>query len=367
MRKTGYYEQFLNANHFVPYSLPVENPPLKLDNEMISLYGQAMLELGKLNEMINKLPSLKHFINSYVVKEALLSSAIEGIQTTLLDIYTQPFLESKPNKDTQLVINYIKALATSLKMIKKGMPVSNRVILKAHEVLISDDKSNPGQFRKQSVKVGELIPPPHTKVQDLMSQLENFMNNDDTFPILINAGLAHVQFETIHPFLDGNGRIGRLLIVLMIVENKILTEPILYPSYYFKKNRMEYYYKLDRVRTHGDFEGWVKFYLTAIKDSCQDAYNRAKEIEKLIKDLEEAILSNKKFSKKHDTMIKTLNILFYSPIINISELSIKLNMTYNTAKKVIEDFLDLGFIEHHSKQRSNLYKFKKYWEILEKD
>lgn len=371
MRKTGYYETLGKIDHFIPDPLPPQNPALNLDEEIMGLYGDAMLQLGKLNEMTSKLPEKKHFIKAYVIKEALLSSAIEGIHTTLLEVYTQPLIGSKPNKDTQLVMNYTKALDRALFMIKKEkLPITSRVILRAHEELMrlgEGDKSDPGHYRKQSVKVGNLIPASALQVQKLMSDLERYINTDES-PALIKAGLAHVQFETIHPFLDGNGRIGRLLIVLILIENNILAEPILYPSYYFKKHNLEYYKSLDRVRTDGDFEGWIKFYLTAIRDSCIDAYQRAKDIETLRKNITQIILQDSKNNKMHDNLLKALTVFFNFPVISIKELSLQLDISYNTANSIIIKSLELGFIvEDTKKKRGKLFKFKKYLDILERD
>ncbi len=368
MRITGHYEN----NYFIPEPLPPQNPPFKLSSEIAVLYGEAMHEIGKLNGLANNLPDIHRFIKAYVIKEALLSSAIEGIYTTLLDIFTQPFLESKPSKDTQLVMNYTKALKKALDLIKKeNFPISSRVVLAAHKALMETgegDKSDPGHFRKQAVRVGALIPPPPLQVPQLMSDLEHYINTDETVPPLIKAGLAHVQFETIHPFLDGNGRIGRLLIVLMLIENGLLQEPILYPSYYFKKNQLEYYQCLDRVRTHGDFEGWITFYLKTIKYSSIDAYKRGKEIENLQKKSTTIILQEETSDKVRDNRLKTLTIIFSCPVITIKELSLQIGMSYNTAHQIIADFITLGFlVEETEQKRGKLFKFKPYIDILEKD
>ena len=367
MRKSGYYEKLGNIEYFIPFPLPPKEPFLQLDNETIHLYGETMNALGKLNEMTNNLPEKKHFIKAYVIKEALLSSAIEGINTTLLEMYTQPFSGTKPNKDTQLVMNYQKSLDVAIALIKEGLPISSRIILSAHEVLMQSgegDKSNPGHYREQSVKVGNLVPPPFKYISNLMSELEQFINSDESITSVIKAGLAHAQFEIIHPFLDGNGRIGRLLIVLMLIDNKILSEPILYPSYYFKKYHFEYYNALDNVRTNGDFEGWIKFYLTAIKESAIDAYKRAQEIELLRQNIMDVVSSE----KNSTDMIKALSIFFIYPIININELKNNLEVSYNTAKKIISRFIELGFIVEETKQRRDkLFRFKTYLDILERD
>lgn len=372
MRKTGRYEQLGMVNYFIPDPLPPRDPSLILDEQLMALYGETMLHLGKLDEMTARLPDKKRFIKSYVIKEALLSSSIEGIHTTMMELFTQPFLENQPNKDTQLVMNYTKALGKALDMIRnENMPIVSRVILNAHKALMQlgqGDKSNPGHYRKQTVKVGNLIPAPPQQISELMSQLEHYINTDETIPTLIKAGLAHVEFEIIHPFLDGNGRIGRLLIVLILIERGILSEPILYPSYYFKKNHFEYYQRLDRVRTHGDFEGWIHFYLKVIKDSSIDAYWRATQIEKLDFEIKTIILNDKRFIKMYDTMVKALTIIFNYPIININQLSLQLEVSYNTANKIITHFVRLGVLVAQTKQkRGKLFRFKKYLEILEQE
>jgi Fic family protein len=372
MRKTGHYEPLGEVQHFVPDPLPPKNPALQFDSEMTILFGEAMLELGKLNEMANRLPNIDRFIKAYVIKEALLSSSIEGIDTTLMEVFTQPLMESRTNKETQLVMNYTQALSQALDMIhKQGLPVTSRVLLTAHEALMQGgvgDKSNPGNYRKQSVKVGNLIPPPAQYINELMGQLEWYINTPDDLPPLIKAGLAHVQFEEIHPFLDGNGRIGRLLIILMLVENKILSEPILYLSYYFKKYHAEYYERLDRVRADGDFEGWVKYYLRAIKGSCIDAHKRAKDIERLGEDLTNLIIHEKSYSiSMRDMRLHALSILFCYPIISIGELSRQLHVSYNTANRIIKNFIKLGFLVKDTQQkRSKLFKFKLYLDLLER-
>ncbi len=371
MRSTGRYETLGNVSYFIPDPLPPQNPPLSLNSEMVHLYGEAMLELGKLNEMANRLPNIERFIKAYVIKEALLSSAIEGIHTSMLAVFTQPLSESKARKDTQLVTNYTKALGVALTLIRKnGLPITARVLLQAHEALMQmgdGDKYNPGNYRRQSVKVGNLTPPSATHLADLMGQLEQYINLPDSLPPLIKAGLAHVQFETIHPFLDGNGRIGRLLIILMLVEHNILSEPILYLSYYFKKHHAEYYERLNAVRTKGDFEGWITYYLKAMKGSAIDAHKRAKDIETLGEDLTNHILHDKHLSMSmRDMRHHALSILFSYPIISIGELSRQLSVSYNTAHRIIRYFVKSDFLvkETHQK-RSKLYRFKPYLDVLE--
>lgn len=371
MRKTGTYQKLGDLNYFIPFHLPPLDPTLSMSAEMVSLYGDASFALGQLNEMSERLPDPKRFIKAYVIKEALLSSAIEGVHTTLIEVFTHP-ISGSPNKNTQLILNYTYALDESLNMLSnEGLPLVSRVILKAHETLMAGgegDKANPGHFRTQSVRVGELVPPPATAIADLMSGLEKYINQPSEMPSLIKAGLAHVHFETIHPFLDGNGRIGRLLIVLMLINDGLLRLPIIYLSYYFKKHNIEYYQKLDRVRTHGDFEGWIVYYLKAIKDSALDAYARAKEIESLDATLKALIFADQGFTKMRDTAVSVLEALFIHPITGVTELSEKLGKAYNTIQNILKEFVRHNIVsESVIHKRNKLYRFEKYLELLEKE
>ena len=337
-----------------------------------ALLSEASFHLGQLNEMAQRLPDPQRFVKAYVIKEALLSSAIEGIHTTMLDVFTQPVTDTPPNKATQLVLNYTDALNVALNLLKNnGMPICSRVILAAHETLMSageGDKATPGTYRKQSVRVGNLIPPPAPLIPKLITDLETYINEDTTLPALIQTGLIHVQFETIHPFLDGNGRIGRLLIVLMLIENGLLTSSILYPSHYFKKHHWEYYQQLDRVRTHGDFEGWISFYLTAIRDSSIDANRRAKEIEELERDLQTRIQTDPTFAKIQNTASDALDALFQMPVITIPELAKAIDKSYNTAQKIVTQFVNAKLLtEQGDKKRNRTYLFTSYLTVLEKE
>jgi Fic family protein len=371
-RETGSYQRLGDLLYFTPYPLPPKDPALQFTSELIKLYGEATFALGQLNEMSERLPDPERFIRVYVMKEALLSSEIEGIHTTLVDVFTSPLGEYKPTKETQLVLNYTHALDVAIKMVvNDGLPIVSRVILSAHEALMSGgdgDRAAPGQFRKQSVRVGDLVPPLATKVPELISGLEKYMNEPSELPPLIQAGLTHVHFETIHPFLDGNGRIGRMLIVLMLLQSRILKKPILYPSFYFKKYHAEYYQRLDRVRTDGDFEGWIIYYLKAIRDSALDAYVRAKEIEELEINLKLAIKKEACFARSSETALEILHSLFQMPIFDISEISKATGRTYNTVNKIVGQFSALGLVaELKSNIRSKIFRFDSYLNLLEKE
>lgn len=372
MRKTGIYKVLGESKYFLPHPLPPSDPPLQMTPQMIALYGEASFALGQLDEMSLRLPDTKRFIKAYVIKEALLSSAIEGIKTTIMEVLSAPLAEMNPDKDTQLVLNYGKALDAALKMVTDdGLPLVSRVILRAHEVLMTGgegEKSAPGFFRKQSVRVGDLVPPPAPDVPLLMSNLERYINEQSDVPALIKAGLVHVHFETIHPFLDGNGRIGRLIIVLMLISSGLLRLPILYCSYYFKKQRDEYYRRLDAVRTDGDFEGWISYYLVAIRESSKDAYVRAKDIEALELKLYKFISSEPEFAKMRETAKLALDFLFSYPITTISEMSAGLNKAYNTVSNILKQFMEFGLvIEVTSHKRNKLYRFEPYLNTLQKE
>lgn len=368
MRKTGIYVNFGSLQHFIPNSLPPSDPFLVLNEEQVKLLDQASFHLGRLNAICGKLPDFKRFVRAYVIKEALLSSAIESIHTTLIDLFTTSLPDAKLNKNTALVLNYVQAIDNTWQMMaQQGLPIASRVILAAHQVLMGEDAS-PGQYRKQSVKVGNLVPPPAPQIPELMADLERYINQDHQLPAIIKAGLVHLQFETIHPFLDGNGRIGRLLIVLMLMDADLLQAPILYPSYYFKKHHLEYYQRLDAVRTHGDFEGWTTFYLKAICESSLDAYLRAKDIESLEAELAKLIFSQALFFKNKETAILALNVIFRMPVISVKELALQIGKAYNTANQLIQQFVELKILSESSGQkRFKLYRFEPYLQLLEKE
>ncbi len=368
-RKTGNYERLGSIEYFIPDNLPPKNPTMALTGEIADLYGECMHRLGQLAGLVGKVPNQQRFIKAYVIKEALLTSAIEGIHTTLLDVFTQPLSGAEVSKDTQLVINYTQALDGACDLLHQGMPLSAKVITRAHAALLAGegDKANPGNYRKQTVRVGNLIPPPPARVADLMSDLERYIH-DDELPVVIRAGLVHVQFETIHPFLDGNGRIGRLLIVLMLVDAGLLPAPLLYPSYFFKKYHSEYYMRLDRVRTHGDFEGWIAYYLRAIAESAHDAYIRACDIELLERTFQEKIRSAQLRSQMTTQLEEALSLFFQYPVISITQLAQSLGRSYNTADNLIQHACDLGILALISQQKRNrLYRFDQYLAVLEKE
>ena len=267
---------------FVPLPLP-PRPALALDDSHQRTLEAATLALGRLDAISTLLPDDAIFLYAYVRKEAVLSSQIEGTRSTLSDLLLFELEEAPgvPIEDVVEVSNYVAALDHGLRRLEEGFPLSNRLIREIHEVLLSRGRGSdkaPGEFRRSQNWIGgtrpgnaEFVPPPHTAVPDCMTALERFYHADDGMPFLVRAGLAHVQFETIHPFLDGNGRVGRLLITLLLCNAGVLRQPLLYLSLYFKQRRREYYDLLNRVRRTGDWEEWLAFFLEGVRVTAKGA------------------------------------------------------------------------------------------------
>jgi Fic family protein len=367
--RSGHYEKFGEHNHFVPSSLP-PSPSLELDKELLELYGEAMQSLGKFAEAQTRIPSKRQFLDVYIAKEAVFSSQIENINTTLTQVLEYKSKEKSENKDVQEVLNYIEALHYGIKLMQeKNLPVSSRLITECHKKLLAGvrgEGKTPGQYRKVPVFVGSLVPPPPHYVENLIHDLEKFINENNSILPLIRTGLAHVQFETIHPFLDGNGRIGRLLIVLMMIDYELINAPVLYPSFFFMKYRSEYYDRLDNVRTKGDYEGWIKYYLRGVKASADDIVKRAWAIDALLENCGNKIEENLSRTRKNAGIL--LDQLCDTPVITINDVSELINATYVTAQKLVNSFVDLGILQpEKNKQRNVSYSFRKYLDILEKE
>ena len=269
---------------FVPTPLPPE-PPLMWDGELAMLLSEASSAVGRLDGSARVLPNRELFIDAYVKKEAVLSSQIEGTRSSLSDLYRYAHGGSvDEGSDVVEVSNYVEAMKHGLSRLRGGFPVSNRLIREIHEVLLSKgvgaDKA-PGEFRRSQIWIGgtrpgnaAFVPPPHTYVEGCMGDLERFLHAvDDGIPALVRAALAHVQFETIHPFLDGNGRVGRLLITLLLINAGVLQEPVLYLSLYLKTHRQRYYELLDESgRQTGDWEAWLTFFLEGVIETAENAH-----------------------------------------------------------------------------------------------
>ncbi|MCY3748090.1 MAG: Fic family protein [Chloroflexi bacterium] len=292
---TGRYQSSATVGErsdaFVPFPLPPD-PPLALDGKLQQELEQALLALGRLDSITTLLPDPDFFIYSYVRKEAVLSSQIEGTQSSLSDLLLHELDQAPgvPSEDVAEVSNYVAALNHGITRLRADFPLSNRLIREIHGVLLSrgrGSEQDPGEFRRSQNWIGgtrpgnaRFMPPPHTAVPDCMTALERFLHADeDGLPLLVRAGLAHVQFETIHPFLDGNGRVGRLLITFLLHHGGVLREPLLYLSLYFKQHRAAYYDLLNRVRHEGDWEAWLEFFFDGVRHVATEAVADVERLE----------------------------------------------------------------------------------------
>ena len=375
MNRAGSYKKNLSGEmsykSFVPAILP-PIPAIELNNELIEILLKANKQITLLESISTHIPNIDLFISMYVRKEALMSSQIEGTQATLEDVL-DPCLEDNTNRPVGDVVNYIKATDFAIKKLKE-IPLCNRLIKETHKVLLSGlrgDNKSPGEFRHSQNWIGsagctlqnaKYIPPSVEDMIQAMSELEKYINSDDDLDVLIRAGLIHYQFETIHPFLDGNGRIGRLLITLFLIDKHVLSTPALYISYFLKKNRIEYYDRMNEVRVKGNYEQWIKFFLEAIYESALDA---AKTIDKLT-DLHNKnfkILSS--FGRRRTNAIMLFEYLESNPIIEIQKTSKELNIAFNTVSNIVNIFCKEGILKQTSTQsRNRTFVYSDYLEIL---
>jgi len=362
---------------FVPNSLP-PHPPMQLIPSIYDLMERANRALGRLDGVSSLLPDPSLFIYFYVRKEALLSSQIEGTQSSLSDLllFESEQAPGVPLDDVQEVSNYVAAMSHGLKRLREDdFPVSLRLIKEIHEVLLrkghGSDKQ-PGKFRHSQNWIGgsrpgdaRFVPPPPELVLSCMANLEEFLHDKpEPTPVLIKAALAHVQFETIHPFLDGNGRIGRLLVTLILCAEEALQEPLLYLSLYFKRNRDEYYEHLQRVRTHSEWILWLQFFFEGIRETAQQAALTAREILSLFEEDRRKIedLGRKAGSAQH---IHTL--LKKNPLVTIPKIANQLGISQPTVTSILQVFERLGIVrEITGKQRDRVYIYHPYLRILER-
>lgn len=360
---------------FRPNPLPPE-PPIEMSNEMIAQLVDANRKLATLDGLSSRIPNMDLFVSMYVRKEALLSSQIEGTQCTLDDILN-PFAEENTNLNVSDVVNYIRAEEFAIDRLQT-LPLCNRLIKETHAVLmegVRGQEKNPGEFRYSQNWIGgqgstlrnaRYIPPNPEDMINAMSDLEKYMNGEDSLDPLIQAALIHYQFETTHPFLDGNGRVGRLLITLFLMEKKILSTPSVYISYFLKMNRIEYYDRMTQVRKTGDYEQWILFFLQALSDSAEDAIQTIDELTKI----------HNRNAQKFENMTKrqqanAMNFLIYlekNPIIDIQKTAAALNLSYNTVAKSVALFEDNGILQQTEKSgRSKIYSYVDYLAVLRKD
>lgn len=364
----------LQYSSFSPSPLP-PNPPIEMESEIVNLLIKANLSLGVLNELSTRIPNIALFVSMYVRKEALLSSQIEGTQATLDDIL-DPAIEANTNRNVEEVINYIKAIEYATKGMQE-LPICGRLLRETHSVLMEHargEEKNPGEFRHSqnwigpqgsNLKNATYVPPNPEDMQKAMSDLEKFINISDDLDPLMKIALVHYQFETIHPFLDGNGRIGRLLITLFLIEKGVLKYPTLYISYFLKRNRVEYYDRMMEVRLKGTFEQWIKFFLKALMESAQDAIETIDLLLELHKKNHVKIQGIKSAQK---TASKVFDYIEKQPILDIKKASDDLGLSFNTVSKAINNLVGIGILKQtQSASRNRCFAYEEYLAILRKD
>lgn len=344
--------------------------PWFVDNsELIKLLSEADIKLGELNAFSQLIPDVNFFIKMHVLKEGTKSSRIEGTQTNIDEAsQKESYILPEKKDDWQEVQNYVNAMNQAIIDLDK-IPLSNRLLKQTHKILLTGvrgEKKQPGEFRKSQNWIGGssltdavFIPAHQDSVDDLMSDLEKFLNDDNLLvPHLIKIGIAHYQFETIHPFLDGNGRIGRLLISLYLVNNNLLHKPTLYLSDFFEKNKSLYYDNLTRVRTHNDLAQWLKFFLEGVRKTSESSIDTFKNIIVLRSEIENKIGM---LGKKQLLAKKFLNYLYSNPVTDAGDAAKFLSVNISTAIRLIDDFVKLGIlIENTGLKRNRIFTFDRY-------
>ena len=363
---------------FIPQKLPPK-PEIKIDMDMLTLLSEADNRLGRLDGITETLPNPELFVAMYVKKEAVLSAQIEGTQASLADVLNDQSSKNKTEYSpdgVKEIVNYVNAIYYGLDRLEE-LPLSLRLIREIHGVLLQNvrgaDKS-PGEFRRSqnwigpagcSLSTATFVPPEPSEMMTALSDLENFFYDETPLPPLIKIALIHAQFETIHPFLDGNGRMGRLLITFWLCHQKRLSKPLLYLSYYFKENRAEYYQSLMDVRFNGDWENWIKFFLRGVVEVSDEAINSAKQIIDLQQKYTELLNS---LDRNNGNYITLLNSLFDNPIITKSDVSDLLGVSAATAGTMVNVFCEAGILRDNTpdKQRYKQFVFFDYFEILKR-
>ncbi len=380
-RVTGRYERTAVAGEevraFVPQPLPPADPPLRLDSEVLALLGRAERELSRLELAGEMVPSVDWFIYGFVRKEAVISSQIEGTQATLIDLLTfeaQREDDSPPGPDVQEVCNYVDALAYAREQLRrrKGLPLSMRLLNGTHARLMRGARGadkQPGKVRRTQNWIGGtrpgnavFVPPPPNLLDGLLSDFERYIHADDRLPPLVRAGLLRLQFETIHPYLDGNGRIGRLLVTLLLEEWSLLSKPLLYLSLFFKQNREDYYRLLNAVRLEGDWEGWIRFFLEGVASIAKEATDTARDLFALVSADRARALAAPASSVM---AVRLFEALGQHPIVTIARVTELLEITKPTATKAVNTLVDAGILtETSGRRRDRIYSYSAYLDRL---
>jgi Fic family protein len=378
-RETGTYRTSTTHGEavraFVPHPLPPADPPLAIEGELADWHAEANTAIGRLRVAGAMVPDPGWFLYGFVRKEAVLSSQIEGTQATLRDVATFEATSSADRPDdVEEVCNYVDGLNHARAAIADadGLPLSTRLLCDVHRILMrgvrGEDKL-PGEIRRSQNWIGgtrpgnaRFVPPPHEEVASALAALEKWIHSDDPLPPLVKAGLAHVQFETIHPFLDGNGRVGRMLITLLVEHWGLLDQPLLYLSVAFKRRQQEYYARLAAVRTEGDWEGWTEFFLECVTEAANDGVHIAQSMHALLgRDRDRVV--------RHDratvAAIQLLDLLPSNPVLTVSRASELLGITAPPTRKAIDLLVNLGVLsETTGKQRDRAYAYHAYLDLL---
>jgi Fic family protein len=376
--ETGRYEETAvggeRVRAFVPAPLPPE-PPVVFQGDLQRTLESAVLSLGRLDGVSSLLPDKALFLYTYVRKEAVLSSQIEGTQSSLSDLLLFELDEAPgvPIDDVVEVSNYVAALDHGLARLREGFPLSNRLIREIHGLLLSrgrGDNQSPGEFRRSQNWIGgtrpgnaRFVPPPHPLVPDCMTELERFLHaEDDGVSVLVRAGLAHVQFETIHPFLDGNGRVGRLLITFLLCHARVLNEPLLYLSLYFKQHRSIYYELLDRVRREGDWEAWLEFFLEGVKETAEGAVTTAQRLAALFQEDRTKVEAA---GRRAGSALRVHELFKARPILSLPGICAVTGLSFPGATSAMDVLIERGIArELTGKRRNRLFLYDRYLGIL---
>lgn len=370
-RAGRYVTQPQGYRAFLPASLP-PNPPIRHQGKLQALLSQADRALGRLDGSITTLPNPDLFVMMYVRKEAVLSSQIEGTQSSLQDLLAAEakiFSASTPG-DVNEVINYVKAMNFGLDRLK-SLPVSVRLIREIHEILLTDVRGShatPGEIRRSQNWIGPagctlseatFVPPPPAEIPEALGQWERFLHANDDLPILTKIGLAHAQFETIHPFLDGNGRLGRLLITFLLVEHGVLQKPVLYLSHYFKRHRQTYYDRLQNIRDRGDWEAWLSFFFQGVAEVSNEAAQTARRVLQLRETHRQAITEH--LGRAAGNGHKLLEHLYAHPIVTVRDVEEVIGATYVAANQLVSRLEDVGvLVEITGYARNRRFRYEPY-------
>ena len=377
--ESGRYETTIaggeHVRAFVPAPLP-PTPPVVLDASLQQGFESAALALGRLDAVSALLPNQSLFLYAYIRKEALLSSQIEGTQSSLSDLLRHELEEAPgtPFDDVVEVSNYVAALEHGLHRLAGGFPLSSRLLREIHGVLLSRGRGSgktPGEFRRSQNWIGgsrpgnaAFVPPPHTAVPDCVAALERFLHDRaDGLPALVRVALAHVQFETIHPFLDGNGRVGRLLIALQLRGAGVLRDPLLYLSLYLKQHRSTYYDLLTRVRRTGDWEAWLDFFLRGVRETAEGAVATSRRLSETFASDRNAI--EQRGGRRAGSMLRVHEALKERPLLSLSGIRERTKLTFPTAASAMKSLVEQGIArEITGKRRDRLFVYDRYLSIL---